>query len=82
MINQYEQGLPAQPFQSQQQLQPTQQVQEVKFYKSGIFSFRSAVGRFQSDCQQMIAAGWKLQYASFLGLNFWLSRVIVASYVR
>ena len=82
MVNQYEQGLPAQPVQSYQSPQPFQQVQEVKFYKSGILGFSSAAGRFQNDCQQMIAAGWKLQYANFLGLNFWLRRVIVASYVK
>lgn len=82
MINQYEQGLPAQSFQSQQHPQAFQQMQEVKFYKSGIFGFSSASGRFQKDCQSMIAAGWKLQYASFLGMNFWLRRIIVASYQR
>ena len=80
MINQYEQGLPAQSFQPSQS--SFQQTQEVKFYKSGIFGFSSAVGRFQSDCQHMTEAGWKLQYASYLGLNFWLRRVIVATYVK
>jgi hypothetical protein len=81
MAMQYEQGLPAQSFQSQQP-QQMQQVQEVKFYKSGIFGFSSAAGRFQGDCQRMTSQGWKLQYASFLGANFWLRRVIVASFVK
>lgn len=78
MAKQYEQGLSAQSFQPQS----LQQVQEVKFYKSGIFGFSSAAGRFQGDCQRMTSAGWKLQYASFLGMNFWLRRVIVATYVK
>lgn len=81
MAKQYEQGLSAQPFQPQP-FQQSQQVQEVKFYKSGIFGFSSAAGRFQSDCQRMTSAGWKLHYASFLGMNFWLRRVIVATYVK
>ena len=81
MAKQYEQGLSAQSFQSQQS-QQSLQVQEVRFYKSGIFGFSSAAGRFQGDCQRMTSAGWKLQYASFLGMNFWLRRVIVATYVK
>jgi len=85
MINQYEQGLsaqPVQPVQSYQQPQSVQQVQEVRFYKSSIFGFRSAAGRFQSDCQRMTAAGWKLQHSSFLGMDFWLRRIIVATYTK
>lgn len=82
MINQYEQGLPAQSAQTHQPVQSSQQVQEVRFYKSSIFGFRSAAGRFQDDCQRMIAAGWKLQHTSFLGLDFWLRRIIVATYTK
>ncbi|HVB26095.1 MAG TPA: hypothetical protein VNG51_29415 [Ktedonobacteraceae bacterium] len=78
MAKQFEQSPSAQSFQFQQ----SQQAQEVKFYKSGIFGFSSAAGRFQSDSQRMTADGWKLQYASFLGMNFWLRRVIVATYVK
>ena len=80
-MSQYEQGLAPQPLQSQQ-IPSMQQAQEVKFYKSGIFGFSSAAGHFQRDYQRMASSGWKLQYASFLGMNVWLRRVIVATYVK
>ncbi len=77
----YQQGYP----QTQQPLPASQSqkaVQEVKFYKSGFFGFRSAAGKLQRDCNRMISQGWQLQHTSFLGLDFWLRRIIIAVYEK
>jgi len=83
----YQQGLVPQqyqqPPQSWQAPAPlTAQNQQVKFYKSGFLGFSSAPGRFQRDATKMLAEGWKLQFAAYLGMNMFLRRIIVATWVR
>ena len=80
---QYSSGYPLQSQEQQPEL-PGQQkhMQEVRFYKSSIFWFNSAAGRFQSDCKRMTLEGWELRHTSFLGLDFWLRRIIVATYEK
>src|SRR5437870_4481040 len=59
---------PPQPAQSR----PMMQSQQIKFYKSGLFGFSSAAGRFQRDTVPMQNSGWQLQYAAYLGANMFL----------
>ncbi|GCE17006.1 hypothetical protein [Dictyobacter kobayashii] len=81
-MQQFPQGYQAQmPVQNAPQ--PQQQAQEVKFYKSSIFLFASAAGKLERDYARMAGQGWKLLGTpSFVGVNFWLQRVICAVYVR
>jgi hypothetical protein len=76
----YQQGLA--PQMPQQLPEAATQTQEVKFYKSGLFGFSSAPGKFQRDAASMMRSGWKLQFAAYLGANIFLRRVIVATWVR
>lgn len=84
----YPQGYPGQPMPQQGftppsgQPQPLREQQEVKFYKSGLFLFGSAPGRFQRDCYKMQSQGWRIAHVAFLGMNAFLQRVIVVVYER
>ena len=89
----YQQGLAPQQYQQQQSYQQPQQQwqtpapqiaqpQQVKFYKSGLFGFSSAAGRFQRDALHMQKEGWRLQFTAYLGMNAFLRRIIVATWVR
>ncbi len=54
----------------------------VKFYTRGLFGFRSAAQRFQSDCKRMQTAGWRLHHAPYLGTDLRVKRNIVATYEK
>ena len=56
--------------------------QQLKFYKSGFFGFTSAAGNLQRDSARMQREGWKLQYVSYLGINLFLQRTYVVSWIR
>lgn len=82
---QYQQGYAPQvaPGLRAPQQQFTQQTsQEVRFYKSSIFLFASAAGKTERDSRQMIASGWKIKDSCFLGLDFWLRRIIMIVYEK
>jgi hypothetical protein len=78
MQNQY-QGLQDQQV---QQMQPQQNEVIMKFYKSGFFSFRSAVGKFESDANHMKKSGFKVKHFSPMPRNFWLQNIVAVSYER
>lgn len=77
-----QQPLPAQGQINAQAPQPQakQVVTTTKFYKSGLFGFSSAAGRFQRDLPKMEHAGWYPTAFAFLGTNFWLQRTIGVTY--
>lgn len=84
---QYQSGYPQQQVQDpsllvKQQQQQAQPVQDIRFYKSSILLFASAPGKLERDVRKMTAQGWKLKTAQFVGVNFWLQRVIMAIYER
>ena len=56
--------------------------QEVKFYKSGLFGFSSAAGKFQHDYYRMQSQGWQVRQYRMLGINFFLQRIITVVYER
>ncbi|BCL81422.1 hypothetical protein ccbrp13_38870 [Ktedonobacteria bacterium brp13] len=78
---QQQNGYPAQQ-QAQQPQQPMLQPiqQQTKFYKSGLFGFSSAAGRFERDLHKMEKQGWKVGQYAFLGTNFWWQRCIAVTY--
>lgn len=80
----YQPQQPQQAYQNQNQQTPppqlVQSTQQVKFYKSGIFGFSSAAGRFQRDQGRMASQGWDVQHCAYLGTNFWLRRIICVVY--
>jgi hypothetical protein len=80
MQNQQYSGLQTQ--QAAQQVQQARPQQELRFYKSGFFSFRSTVGKFQSDAAKMAEQGYQVKHFAFLGMNFWLQRVMAVTYER
>lgn len=73
-----------QPFSGLQSEPPPvpQEQQQIKFYKSGLFGFSSAPGRMERDSHRMQSNGWRLQFAAYLGMNLFLRRMIVATWVR
>jgi len=78
---------PGYPPQQASQPLPPQQIQgkalqEVKFYKSALFLFSTAAGRFQRDCRRMQSQGWQIKEIAFLGVNVFLQRIIVVVYER
>jgi hypothetical protein len=82
-MQQYPQGLISQSEPPYQNPVPRlQQIQEVRFYKSGIFGFSSAAGRFERDQRMMATQGWRVKEMAFLGLNFWLRRIVAVVYER
>lgn len=72
------------PQQSGQLQQPmlAKPMQELKFYKSGIFGFSSAAGKFQRDSKKMQSQGWRVAEMAFLGTNFFWQRIIAVVYER
>jgi regulation of enolase protein 1 (concanavalin A-like superfamily) len=64
-----QQGYVEQQPMPQQPQQPEQTQQTTKFYKSAIFGFSSASGRFQRDLPKMQKAGWRVTFYAFLVQN-------------
>lgn len=65
----------------QPQQQFSQVSQEVRFYKSSFF-FASAAGKTERDSRNMLAQGWKIKGSCFLGLDFFLRRIIMIVYEK
>lgn len=64
-------------------LPPASQNQEVRFYKSGLFGFSSAIGQFERDWKRtMQPAGWRVTAFRQMGVTVSLRRVIVVVYER
>ena len=95
--NGYQQGYPQAspqsfpqsfPQQAQQQLaplpmsQPRQVTQELKFYKSGLFGFSSAPGRFQRDVPKMAQGNWRVGRITHLGRNLLGQQTICVIYEK
>jgi len=65
-----------------QPLSPMQSQQELKFYKSAIFGFSSAAGKFERDARRMQSQGWRVASMAFLGTNFFWQRIVGVTYER
>ena len=81
--NGYQQGYQQPPPQLLPMPQGQQRtMQEIKFYKSGLFGFSSAPGRFQRDVPRMAQGQWRVYRVAHLGRNLLGQQTICVIYEK